>query len=114
MIRDAPLPPAPTDAQMNRVVSVLAPLERITEPAVYGVERIPERAALFVGNHTLFGLVDVPFMRRGIRVRGLGDHDRGVEPLWLGICRDDRETGQHALADAARVLHFDVRGAERR
>ena len=36
-----PLPPAPTDAQMDRVASVLAPLERITEPKVYGVERVP-------------------------------------------------------------------------
>jgi hypothetical protein len=57
-----PLPPAPTDAQMNRVASVVAPLERVTQPKLYGVERVPERGVLFVGNHTLFGLIDVPFM----------------------------------------------------
>jgi hypothetical protein len=31
-----PPSPAPTDAQMKRAASVLAPLERIIEPKVYG------------------------------------------------------------------------------
>ena len=112
------LPPAPTDAQMNRVASVLAPLERITEPKVYGVERIPERGALFVGNHTLFGLVDVPFMatqlwrRRGIRLRGLGEHAHYRVPVWRnllersGMVRGTRENTRALMRDGQHILVF--------
>jgi hypothetical protein len=35
-----------------------------------------------------------------------------VIAAWFGIVRDHRETDQHALADAARVLDVDVRGAQ--
>ncbi|HUJ34858.1 MAG TPA: lysophospholipid acyltransferase family protein [Solirubrobacteraceae bacterium] len=103
---------------MNRVASVLAPLERIIEPKVYGVERIPERGALFVGNHTLFGLVDVPFMtaqlwrRRGIRLRGLGDHAHYRVPVWRnllehsGMVRGTRENARALMRDGQHVLVF--------
>ena len=103
---------------MNRVASVLAPLERITEPKVYGVERIPERGALFVGNHTLFGLIDVPFMatqlwrRRGIRLRGLGDHAHYSVPVWrnllerAGMVRGTRENTRALMRDGQHVLVF--------
>ena len=113
-----PLPPAPTDVQMNRVASVLAPLERITEPKVYGVERIPERGVLFVGNHTLFGLVDVPFMasqlwrRRGIRLRGLGDHAHYRVPVWRnllersGMVRGTRENTRALMRQGQHILVF--------
>ena len=113
-----PLPPAPTDAQMNRAASVFAPLERITEPKVYGVERIPERGAMFVGNHTLFGLVDVPFMttelwrRRGIRLRGLGDHGHYKIPVWRnllersGMVRGTRENTRALMRDGQHILVF--------
>ena len=71
----AGFPSAPSERQMDRLVSVVAPLARVTQPRVWGVERIPERGALFVGNHTIFGFLDLPFMmselwtRRGIAVR---------------------------------------------
>jgi len=113
-----PLPPAPTDAQMNRVASLLAPLERITEPKVYGVERIPERGTLFVGNHTLFGLVDVPFMatqlwrHRRIRLRGLGEHAHYRVPVWRnllersGMVRGTRENARALMRDGQHILVF--------
>jgi 1-acyl-sn-glycerol-3-phosphate acyltransferase len=113
-----PLPPAPTDAQMNRAASVLAPLARITEPKVYGVERIPDRGALFVGNHTLFGLIDVPFMatqlwrRRRIRIRGLGDHAHYRVPVWRnllersGMVRGTRENTRALMRDGQHILVF--------
>ena len=103
---------------MNRVASVIAPLERITEPKVYGVERIPERGALFVGNHTLFGLIDVPFMatqlwrRRGIRLRGLGDHAHYRVPVWRnllersGMVRGTRENTRALMRDGQHILVF--------
>jgi hypothetical protein len=49
------LPPAPAAAQMDRLVGVLAPLARVTVPEVVGLDRVPERGALFVGNHTISG-----------------------------------------------------------
>jgi 1-acyl-sn-glycerol-3-phosphate acyltransferase len=109
---------------MNRVVSILAPLERITEPKVYGVERIPERGALFVGNHTLFGLVDVPFMasqlwrRQAIRLRGLGDHAHYRFPIWRhllersGMVRGTRENTRALMRDGQHILVFPGGTAE--
>jgi 1-acyl-sn-glycerol-3-phosphate acyltransferase len=103
---------------MNRAASVIAPLERITDPKVYGAERIPERGALFVGNHTLFGLIDVPIMatqlwrRRGIRLRGLGDHVHYKVPVWRnllersGMVRGTRENTRALMRDGQHVLVF--------
>jgi 1-acyl-sn-glycerol-3-phosphate acyltransferase len=103
---------------MNRAAAVLAPLERIIDPKVYGVERIPERGALFVGNHTLFGLIDVPFMatqlwrRRGIRLRGLGDHVHYKVPVWRnllersGMVRGTRENTRALMRDGHHILVF--------
>ncbi len=103
---------------MNRAASVLAPLERIIDPKVYGVERIPERGALFVGNHTLFGLIDVPFMAtqlwrsRGIRLRGLGDHAHYKVPVWRsllersGMVRGTRENTRALMRDGQHILVF--------
>jgi 1-acyl-sn-glycerol-3-phosphate acyltransferase len=112
------LPPAPTDAQMNRLASVVAPLERITQPKLYGLERLPERGALFVGNHTLLGLVDVPFMEvqlwreRAIRLRGLGDHGHYAIPVWrnplepAGMVRGARENARALMRDGQHILVF--------
>jgi 1-acyl-sn-glycerol-3-phosphate acyltransferase len=103
---------------MNRAAAILAPLERIVDPKVYGVSRIPERGALFVGNHTLFGLIDVPFMatqlwrRRGIRLRGLGDHVHYKVPVWRnllersGMVRGTRENTRALMRDGQHVLVF--------
>ena len=44
-------------------------------PVVRGAENIPDgvvsdRACLFVGNHTLFGLYDLPFLMQELYLRG--------------------------------------------
>jgi 1-acyl-sn-glycerol-3-phosphate acyltransferase/ketosteroid isomerase-like protein len=103
---------------MNRLASVLAPLERITQPKLYGVHHIPERGALFVGNHTLFGVIDVPFMgvqlwrRRGIRLRGLGDHGHYAIPVWrnllerTGMVRGTRDNTRALMRDGQHILVF--------
>lgn len=50
----------------------------LTRPNLYGLENIPdERPLLFVGNHTMYGIYDMPLMvyemkkRKGIVLRGL-------------------------------------------
>ena len=103
---------------MNRLASIVASLERVTAPELYGVERIPECGALFVGNHTLFGVIDVPFMeaqlwrRRGIRLRGLGDHGHYRIPVWRnllersGMVRGTRENVRALMRDGQHILVF--------
>lgn len=58
-------------------------------PVWSGIEAIPdERPLLFVGNHTLYGFLDVPLMfvelyqRLGLVLRPLGDHIHFQIPGW--------------------------------
>ena len=103
---------------MRRIVSVLAPLAAVTRPKVYGIERIPDGGSLFVGNHTIFGFLDLPFMmaelyeRRGIIVRGLGDHAHYAVPVWRdlltmsGMVRGTRENVRALMRAGEHVLVF--------
>jgi 1-acyl-sn-glycerol-3-phosphate acyltransferase len=112
------LPPAPTDRHLKRLGSVLAPLARVTQPTLHGVERIPEGGALFVGNHTLYGLLDLPFMvhalweQRGIRIRGVGEHAHYALPVWRdvlelgGMVRGTRDNVRGLMRDRQDVLVF--------
>ena len=73
------MPPAPSAKSFAPVVKALAPLRRVIKPKVYGIEHVPKRGALLVGNHTLYGVFDMLFwtaelIDRGIMVRGLGEH----------------------------------------
>ena len=112
------IPPAPTPAQMERITSVIAPLARVTQPKVYGIEHVPERGVLLVGNHTMYGLIDVPFLaaelwnRRGLVVRGLGEHGHYAIPVWrnllelCGMVRGTRENVRVLMADGQHVMVF--------
>jgi 1-acyl-sn-glycerol-3-phosphate acyltransferase len=86
-------------------------------PWFTGLEKFdPSRPALFVGNHTLYGLLDVPHLLReiykvhGVFPRSLGDRAHFVVPLWrdllarLGCVLGSRDNcdalmraGQHVL-----------------
>jgi 1-acyl-sn-glycerol-3-phosphate acyltransferase len=73
------VPPAPSAKSFAPVVKALAPLRRVIKPKVYGIENVPKRGALLVGNHTLYGVFDMllwtaELIDRGIMVRGLGEH----------------------------------------
>jgi 1-acyl-sn-glycerol-3-phosphate acyltransferase len=79
----------PSDAEMRAVFSVLRPFEPLARPVFHGFENLPEeRPLLFVGNHTIYGILDVPFLyaelyrRAGILLRGLGDHMHFQVPGW--------------------------------
>ena len=91
--RQKSLPQEPDPRQMDRLASILAPFRRITQPKVLGIERIPHRPVLFVGNHTRYSFLDLPFMmselwkRRRIIVRGLGDHAHYAIPVWRDLLR---------------------------
>jgi len=74
---------------------LLAPWRWITSPVFYGMENIPEeRGALFVSNHTLMGMLDVPLLlfelldKRGLLLRSLGDrlHYETLPSFWGDVC----------------------------
>lgn len=74
------------------MLRLLEPWRALTRPVFQGIDEIPEeRPLLFVGNHTLFGVLDSPLMfaelytRRGILLRGLGDHWHFRVPLWRDL-----------------------------
>ncbi|HME03460.1 MAG TPA: lysophospholipid acyltransferase family protein [Solirubrobacteraceae bacterium] len=111
------MPPPPQAGQLDRIVSVLEPLRRLLQPTLYGAERIPDRGVLFVGNHTLYGLIDVPFMlaelwRREVLVRPLGEHTHYAIPVWrnllemCGMVRGTRDNVRVLMRDGQNVLVF--------
>lgn len=109
---------APSDGQLNRLADVLAPVRRVSAPKLYGAEALPERGALLVGNHTIYGFLDLPVMmvelwnRRGIKLRGLGDHGHYAIPVWrdllelCGMVRGTRENVRELMAAGENVLVF--------
>lgn len=86
-------------------------------PRLRGVENVdPQRPALFVGNHGLYGLIDSPlfvaelYRETGVYPRALGDHFHFVIPGWGAMlerfgavdgtpenCQALMESGQHVL-----------------
>lgn len=109
----------PKDAQIRALVRLFRPLTWLARPVFRGFENIPhEGPLLFVGNHTLFGLMDIPFMyvemyrRRGIVLRGLADHLHFKVPAWrgflgsFGVVPGTREDCGALLAAGESVLVF--------
>lgn len=106
------IPDLPSGEQIDRLVAVTEPLARITQPKVYGIDHIPEGGSLLVGNHTIYGFLDLPFMmaeiwkRRRLAIRGLGEHAHYLVPVWrdlLGMCgmvRGTRDTCAPSCATA--------------
>jgi 1-acyl-sn-glycerol-3-phosphate acyltransferase len=103
---------------MDRLVTALDPLARVTQPAVDGIEHVPDAGALLVGNHTIYGVLDVPFLlaelwrRRRIAVRSLGDHAHFGVPLWRdlleagGTVRGTRENTRELMRRGENILVF--------
>jgi 1-acyl-sn-glycerol-3-phosphate acyltransferase len=94
MDRGDPRPPAVSPAAFAAARAALAPWAWITSPKFFGLGNVPaDRPCLLVGNHTLFGLLDVPLMllglweARGVSVRPLGDHVHFRIPGWRDLLR---------------------------
>lgn len=71
-------------------LGIMTALQRLYfSPTLDGAENIqPERPALLVGNHALFGIIDSPlfvyelYRQTGVFPRGLGDHVHFNVPIW--------------------------------
>ncbi|CBL45148.1 Acyltransferase family protein [gamma proteobacterium HdN1] len=75
-----------TKAQSRRMV---APLRFYFSPEFDGIDKLdPAKPVLIVGNHTLYGVLDVPllideiYQKTGISVRTLADHTHYEIPVW--------------------------------
>lgn len=75
--------------EMQLAMTMVKPLHWFFEPISFGLEEIPdERPLLFVGNHTLGGVIDAPALfyelwdKKKIFLRPLGDHIHFKVPVW--------------------------------
>lgn len=103
----------------------LQPLKRLLSPVSLGTEHIPrEGAVLLAGNHTVYGLLDIPMLgleileKTGRAVRGLGDHNHFAVPIWrdalraLGGVRGTRENCARLFEAGEAVMVFPGGGRE--
>jgi 1-acyl-sn-glycerol-3-phosphate acyltransferase len=104
---------------------LIQPLKRLLSPVSLGAEHVPrEGAVLLTGNHTLYGLVDIPMLaleiyeKTGRTVRGLADHNHFEVPLWrdllrrIGAVRGTRENCARLFEAGEAVLVFPGGGRE--
>ncbi len=114
----AHIPDLPADRWLDRLAHLLDPLEWFTRPKLYGIENIPDGGVLLVGNHTIYGLLDVPFMlaelwkQRHITVRPLGEHAHYSIPVWrdalemCGMVRGTRANVRELMRERQNILVF--------
>jgi len=104
---------------MAAMEALLVPARAWFRPTIDGWNVLPDdRPLLFVGNHTLYGIVDIPHLmvalwrRRGIKLRALGDHAHFKVPVWgrvmreAGVVDGTRENCAEAFRQRQAVLVF--------
>lgn len=87
---DPGVPEPPSAEEIGRALRLMEPIRKLINPKVYGIENVPPRRALLVGNHTVMGMLDSPLMcaelwEHGIIVRSLGDHAHFKIPVWRDV-----------------------------
>lgn len=104
---------------------VASPLRVWFAPKLLGTENIdPSRPALWVGNHTLYGMIDISvlatelYLEHGVYLRGLADRNHFMLPGWrdtlgkLGAVLGTRENCSALMDDGENVLVFPGGGRE--
>lgn len=94
-------------------------------PMFFGWENIPQHSKLlFVGNHTLYGVLDAPLMHQaiaeqtGLFLRSLGDRLHFKIPVWrdlmriFGVVEGSREHCSRLMQDEEPILVFPGGGRE--
>eukprot|EP00958_Prasinococcus_capsulatus_P006480 scaffold614_cov367-Prasinococcus_capsulatus_cf.AAC.12 len=81
---------ATSDEDWDKLGKLLSPWKVLTSPVISGLENLPDpkegRSILFVANHTLFGIYDLPVLLhelylRGFRCRGLAHPLHWLSPV---------------------------------
>src|SRR5271157_4682586 len=103
----------------------LAPARAWHQPSFIGVELVdPSRPTLFVGNHTLYGVQDVPHILyelqrvHGIFPRTLADRLHFAFPVWrdlltaVGCVKGTRENCETLMRDGQHIMVFPGGGRE--
>lgn len=101
------------------------PMRTWFAPKFLGTENIaPARPALWVGNHTLFGMIDISvlatelYVQHGVYLRGLADRNHFLLPGWretlvrLGAVLGTRENCSALMREGEHVLVFPGGGRE--
>ena len=110
--------PAASRRQIDLAIGALGQLSRLTRPKFYGIEKVTDPRLMLVGNHTIYGVFDIPFMvaevyrRNGLMIRSLGDHRHWAVPGWgqflegLGAVRGTREITSELMRRGEPILVF--------
>ena len=110
----------PTPLEIKVCDRALDPLRALMDPVFHHMDRVPtgEAPLLFVGNHTLMGLLDVPFLffellhQHDLFLRSMGDRVHFRIPAWgefftrWGVVEGDRATCGELLAEGQPVMVF--------
>jgi 1-acyl-sn-glycerol-3-phosphate acyltransferase len=115
----------PSARELRAALALLAPWRAFTRPVFHGLDRIPTtRPLLFVGNHTVWGVLDTPLLfaelweKKGILLRALGDHVHFTVPVWgtllrrFGVVDGTRENCARLMEAGESVLVFPGGGRE--
>ena len=112
------IPAIASSRRIDVMVKSIEQLGRVVRPKFYGLENVTSEPALFVGNHTLYGVIDVPFMiaelwrSHGLAIRSLGDHRHWAVPVWrefleaFGSVRGTRENTAELMRRGEPILVF--------
>jgi 1-acyl-sn-glycerol-3-phosphate acyltransferase len=117
------VPPGPTAADVAVALRLMEPLRKVIKPKVYGIENVPKKRALLVGNHNTLGVVDTPLLaaelwERGRMVRSLGDHAHFKVAGWrdaltrMGVVEGTREITSELMRRGELVMVFPGGGRE--
>ncbi|MCP4439022.1 MAG: acyltransferase family protein [Aureispira sp.] len=109
----------PVSQQVKFGHKFIQPLEWLSDPVLLGLENIPDdKPVLFVGNHTLMGLLDSTVMwfqlyhQKGIFTHVLADHIHTKIPIWnslikmYGATEGTRENCGELMRQGKHVLVF--------
>jgi 1-acyl-sn-glycerol-3-phosphate acyltransferase len=117
------VPDAPSAVEVERALLLIEPLRKLINPKVYGIDNVPKRGALLVGNHTVLGVLDLPLFcaelwERGRIVRALGDRAQFKVPGWrnmlkrFGVVEGTRANCAELMQRGELILVFPGGGRE--